>query len=130
MPETTLKETIQAYFDNEVKIDIQQQVIGATGRGTGIMETWLNSSAVKSPLSAKDFEQLSGLFVYSTKSEVLEPLLKERDRLARKINYTLVHVPNKKVQFTRKVVNINPAFTKDVPVLLWSDGTKLVVSLA
>jgi hypothetical protein len=61
---------------------------------------------------------------------VLEPLLKERDRLARKINYTLVHVPNKKVQFTRKVVNINPAFTKDVPVLLWSDGTKLVVSLA
>jgi len=32
MPETTLKETIQAYFDNEVKIDIQQQVIGATGK--------------------------------------------------------------------------------------------------
>lgn len=128
MPETTLKETIQAYFDNEVKIDVQQQVIGATGRGTGITETWLNSSSVKSPLSPKDFEQLSVLFVYSTKSEVLEPLLKERDRLARKINYTLMRVPNKKVQFTRKVVQVNPPSTKDVPVFLWSDGTKLLVS--
>lgn len=130
MPETTLKETIQAYFDNEVKIDLQNQVIAATGKGTGIMETWLNSSSVKSPLSAADFDKLSQLFVYSTKSVVLEPLLLERDRLARKINYTLCHVPNKKVQFTRKYVNINPAFTKDVPVLLWSDGTKLMVSLA
>lgn len=130
MPETTLLETIQKYFDNEVKIDMQNEIVGAIGKGAGVTLNWLNSESVKSPLSPKDFDMLAGIFQYSTKEEVLEPLLLERDRLARKINYTLKRVPNKKVRFTRKYVHINPSINKDVPVLIWSDGTKLLVSNA
>lgn len=124
----SMKLTLKAYFDNESNIDFQKQSIAATGKGgAGIAQTYLNGLTTPIAITDQAFGQVENLFAYVPKEVALEPLLLERERLARKITYLLVRIPNKKLLYTRKVSTVNPSTSKDVVVALWYDGKQLVI---